>query len=122
VPEGFAAYHERKRVRATSPDGVVYRVRVQKNKPEADLSFWEEAMRTRMLEAGYHLVEEKRIKSGENEGALLELGAADGEKDQSYLVAVFVDGKKLVIVEAAGEVERFAPRREAITAAIESTY
>ncbi len=122
VPDGFGAYHERRRIRATSPDGVVYRVRVQKNKPEADLAFWEEALRTRMLEAGYHLVEERRITSGDSEGALLELGAADGERDQSYLVAFFVEGSKLVIIEAAGEVERFAPRREAITAAIEATF
>ena len=122
VPEGFAAYHQRNRIRATSPDGVVYRVRTQKNKPEADLPFWEEAMRMRMLEAGYHLVQEERIQSGDREGALLELGAADGEKDQSYLIVVFVDGKRLIVVEAAGEVERFGPRREAILSAIRSSF
>ena len=122
VPSGFAAYHERKRIRAASPDGVVYRVRVQKNKPEAGLAFWEEAMKTRMLEAGYHEVEAKRIQSGDREGALLELGAADGEKDQSYLIALFVDGSKLIVIEAAGQVERFAPRKEAIAAAIQATF
>jgi hypothetical protein len=122
VPEGFAAYHERKRLRAASPDGVVYRVRVQKNKPEADLAFWEEAMRTRMFEAGYHLVDEQRIQSGDREGALLELSAADGENDQSYLVAVFVDGSKLIVFEAAGEVERFGPRQDAIHASITSSF
>ena len=122
VPEGFAAYAERKRIRATSPDGVVYRVRVQDNDPEADLAFWEEAMKTRMLEAGYHEVEAKRIKSGDREGALLELGAADGEKDQSYLIALFVDGSKLVVIEAAGQVERFAPRKAAIIEAIQAGF
>ena len=122
IPDGFAAYHEKRRIRATSPDGVVYRVRIQKNKPEADLPFWEEAMRMRMLEAGYHLVTEERIQSGEQEGALLELAAADGEKDQTYLITVFVDGKRLIVVESAGEVELFGPRRDAILSAIRSSF
>ena len=122
IPEGFAAYHDRRRVRATSPDGVVYRARVQKNKPEADLPFWEEAMRMRMLEAGYHLVREERIQAGEREGSLLELSAADGESDQTYLIAIFVDGTRLIVVESAGEVERFGPRQESIETAIRSSF
>ena len=122
VPEGFAAYHERNRIRAASPDGVVYRARIQKNKPEADLAFWEEAMRMRMVEAGYHLVREQRVRSGDHEGALLELSAANGEKDQSYVIAVFVQGKKLVVIEAAGDVERFGPRQEAIESAITASF
>ena len=76
----------------------------------------------RMIEAGYHLVTEERIQSGEREGALLELAAADGEKDQTYLIAVFVDGKRLIVIESAGEVERFGPRREAILSAIRSSF
>jgi len=53
---------------------------------------------------------------------LLELSAADGENDQSYLVAVFVDGSKLIVFEAAGEVERFGPRQDAIHASITSSF
>lgn len=34
------------------------------------------------------------------------------------MVAVFVDGRHLVIVEATGEAERFAARRDAVLAAV----
>jgi hypothetical protein len=118
LPAGFAPSKKARRFAAVSPDDVVMRVRTAKNKPKADLAFWKEAMRTRMTDAGYHVVKEDTVRAGTAEGALLELSAPDGEQDDTYLVVVFVDGKKLVVVEAAGEVGRFAARREAILAAV----
>jgi hypothetical protein len=50
---------------------------------------------------------------------LLELGAANGEQDQVYLVAVFVSGRKLVLAEATGEASRYQTRRGAVLAALE---
>ena len=122
VPEGFAAYDERRRIRATSPEGVVYRIRVQKNRPAADLAFWEEALRIRMIEAGYVLVSEERISSGDREGNLSEFTAAGTEADATYLIALFVLNRQLVVVEAAGDVDRFGPHREAIIDAVEAIF
>lgn len=118
APDGFAAGRRARRFNAVSPDDVVMRVRRAKNRPRADLAFWKEAMRTRMTEAGYRVVAEGEASAGEARGALLELSAPDGAQDAAYLVVVFVDGRRLVVVEAAGEVGRFAKRREAILGAI----
>ncbi len=119
APAGFAPYKKAGRFQALSPDGVAYRVRSARNKPAAALPFWKEALRSRMAEAGYHIVAEADVQSADGaKGSLLELGAANGQQDQAYLVAIFVDGRHLVIVEATGEAERFAKRRDAVLAAV----
>jgi hypothetical protein len=117
VPEGFAAWRKRGRFQAVSPDGVSVRVRSAKNKPLAELGFWEEALKSRMVDAGYKVIHEERLSAAGGPGALLELGAAAGEADQTYLVVVFVKGRRLVIAEATGEAETFRARREAVLAA-----
>ena len=118
APAGFAPFDRPTRFQALSPDDVAFRIRSAPNEPEADLAFWAEALRTRMLAAGYHLDAEAAVEASGMAGAMLELGAANGPRDQSYLVALFVDGPQLIIVEATGEAERFRPRRDAILAAI----
>lgn len=118
APDGFAAFGKDSRFQAVSPDDVAYRVRSAENDPEADLAFWSEAMRVRMEAAGYHLVEQLDVEAGGRKGVVLDLGAANGEQDQAYMVGLFVDGGWLVIVEATGQAERFAGRREAVLAAI----
>ena len=118
APEGFAEYRKRSHYAATSPEGVVYRVRTARNKPEADLAFWREALRARMTEAGYTLVAEGNVESGLGAGAWIEFAAANGPRDDTYLIALFVDGGTLVIAEAGGEVTRFAPRKEAVLGAL----
>lgn len=118
APDGFAAWKKTSRYAATSPDGLVYRVRRVRNKPAADLAFWTEALRTRQKEAGYTLLAEGPTKAASGQaGAWLELGAADGAVDDTYLVVLYVDGRNLVLVEAAGEASHFAKRRDAVLAA-----
>ncbi len=119
VPEGFAAWGKARRFQAVSPDDVVFRVRRARNEPQADLSYWREALRNRMTGAGYTTIGESEIFASGTPGVLLELGAADGPHDQAYLLAVFVDGRNLVIAEATGESVRFRSRRAAIVSAIE---
>lgn len=119
APEGFAPGKRARRFVAVSPDDVVFRVRTARNKPMADLAFWKEAMLTRMTAAGYRVITTGDVKAGDTPGALLELSAPDGAQDAAYLVALFVDGRRLVLVEAAGEVGRFAARRAAVVGAIE---
>ena len=119
VPEGFAAWSQRRRFQAVSPDDVVFRVRRARNQPQAELSYWREALRNRMTGAGYTVLGESDISASGTPGVLLELGAANGEQDQAYVLAVFVDGRNLVIAEATGEAGRFRARRAAIVSAIE---
>lgn len=119
VPEGFAPYRHT-RDGAVSPDGVVFRVVTERNKPKADLAFWAEALKRRQENAGYLIVEEGPLGEGAAQGWMLEMEAPWGPADYTYLVAIFVDGRKLHIVEAAGEVKRFQARRAAILDAARS--
>jgi hypothetical protein len=118
IPDGFARYTKAKEVKAVSPEGVVYRVRDEDNKPYADLPFWKEALKKRMLDAGYIFLREAPIAADIHKGYLLELTAPFGQQDYSYLIAIFIQEKKILIVEAAGEVTQIAGHREAILAAI----
>ncbi len=117
-PEGFSAWKKARRYRAASPDRVLFRVRTVKQKPKAELDFWREAVANRMTDAGYRVVDQSSIEAGGTEGAMLELAAPLGNQDWSYLLAMFPRGRKMVLVEAAGEVSDFAARREAIVEAI----
>lgn len=119
APDGFAGFDDWCQFRAVSPDGVMYRVRNEENDPEAGLDFWREALEKRMRNAGYAVVGGSDLAAGQRAGYLLELAAPVGQEDYAYLVAVFVDGDDLIIAEAAGEVTRFAERRDAVVAAIQ---
>jgi hypothetical protein len=122
APEGFAAFDRGDNFRAVSPDGIVYRLREEANKPEADLPFWKEALKKRMVEAGYTFFAERELKAmGGEPGYLLELTAPLGPRDYAYLVAVYQKGAHLVVAEAAGEVVRVKERHDAIIAALEKT-
>ncbi len=122
APEGFAAFDKDADFRAVSPEGIVYRVREETNKPEADLPFWKEALKKRMLEAGYAFFAESEIKAASGEpGYLLELSAPLGARDYSYLVAIFAMGAHIVIGEVAGEVVQVKNRHDAILTALQKT-
>jgi hypothetical protein len=118
LPEGFAAYPPDGAFKAVSPDGVVYRVRREPNRPYADLAFWKEAMKKRMLDAGYRLGAEGPLAAGPREGCLLELAAPYGPRDYGYLIAIFVDKESIQIAEAAGEIPALAKHRPALLKAM----
>jgi len=118
APAGFAEIPARSELRAVSPDGVTFRVRREANKPAAELPFWKEALKRRMLDAGYGLIAERDIKAGTTPGYLLELTAPMGSEDYLYQVAIFVANRHIVVAESAGEVTRYKTRAEDIAAAI----
>ncbi len=119
APAGFATFDDWFDLRAVSSDGVMYRVRTEENDPRAELGFWREALKKRMVDAGYAFIAESEIKAGEKTGYLLELAAPVGQQDYTFVVAMFVRGSDLVIVESSGEVTRFAKHRDAVVKAIE---
>jgi hypothetical protein len=123
APAGFAPYESgsalgRKAFRAVSAEGVVFRVRAESTKSKAALPFWKEAIKKRMLDAGYTFVSEADLTSPGGPGYLLELAAPIGARDYSYLVAIFVKDTDLVIAEAAGEVLPVVRHKKAIGEAI----
>ena len=119
APDGFSVFKGKGRFQAVSADDVIYRVRSVKNKPAADLGFWREALRTRQTEAGYRVVSDGKIESDGVEGYLIEMSGAMGARDQSYLVGIYVVGRRIIIVEATGEGDRLAKQRAGIVAAMQ---
>lgn len=118
VPEGFAAYDNTKQQAAVSPEGVRYAIRYEKNQPHADLSFWQAAMKKRLLDTGYIFVSDSTIKGSKQSGYLLELSAPAGNQDYIWLIALFVHDKKLQIIEATGEEKLFKLHRAKIVKAM----
>ena len=118
APQGFAAYAEGKEFRATSPDGVVYRVQDYDHEPKADLPFWKEALSKRMAEAGYLRIDSLELQVDGSQAIGFVYAAPLGDSDQNYLVVAIPGPKHLVVVEAAGESAKFMARREAILAAV----
>lgn len=122
APAGFAAFTGDEPFRALSPDGVVYRVRRVENPGGAPLAFWREALVSRMEAKGYELRDEGEIgTAGAAPGYRIELAAPLGLHEHGYLIALFVRGDELVVVEASGATEALANRRAAIVAALQSS-
>ena len=111
-PEGFAAYPDGRAFRAVSHDRIVYRVRTLKNEPCAAFAFWKEALPKRMADAGYRIIADSTITISNKKALLLEMAAPVGQSDYSYVVAMAVNGKKILIAEA------FQKKKSAILKAI----
>jgi hypothetical protein len=122
TPEGFAEIDVRGRDRylAVSPEGVRFSLRTVKNYPEKELSFWKDALKNHMEEAGYALIEgPETISAKEREGVFFEWGAPYQGEDYLYLTGLFISGKKIVIAEAAGPYELYSRHRETLQKALE---
>ena len=117
-PEGFAAYPEGATFRAVSHDKIVYRVRTLENQPYAEFAFWKEALIKRMTAAGYRIISDSIVTLSKKDALLLEMAAPIEESDYSYMVAMAVNEKKILIAEAAGKVEPFQKKKGSIIKAI----
>ncbi len=118
LPESFARYPKAKQSAWLTADNVKLRVRSFRNKPKAALAFWEEALRVRMVAAGYHLLSEQTVQAEGGPLRLLSLGAPSGEADYSYTLGLAVDGNRLILVEVAGLAERMVAHQDEVTAAL----
>jgi hypothetical protein len=118
TPVGFAPYRRRGRFRAVTPDDVVFRIRSARNKPKADLDFWKEALLERQKAAGYTVLSEEMM--GDGGTYVLTLGAANGPRDQTYVIGLRVDGRHLILAEATGEAEVYAGHADAVEASLDA--
>jgi hypothetical protein len=124
APQEFAQYPRgivfKGPLRSISPDGVLFTVRSEKNKPKADLAFWRDAMKTRMSQAGYRVVADTNCKMNGADAALLKLAAPVGNQDFLYWIAFSLNGSgsRILVAEAAGESKKFLARQEEIGKAI----
>lgn len=116
-PSGFAPYpgNGGKLYRAASPDGLVWRIRSERHRPEADLAFWKRALRDRIQGAGYAVADSLEFRMGDRPAFALETGL----DDQAWLVAIAPGPRRIVVAEVAGPLEAFQKHRGEILQALE---
>ena len=128
TPTGFVALDrsEPYAYRAVSPAGVVLAARVEDSRKDqgGDLAFWAEAVTRRMRRlGGYALLEETDLKSSQGvAGKQLRFGHDEGREPYRYSITLFVDGKKLFVVEAGGSENAFAAAEKALLSATTSVH
>ena len=117
APDGFAPFERQspdERFRAVSADGITYRVRYVDNEPTQDAGFWRDAVHNQLTVEGYELIDQGTFEATGGEGFFLAWVAPVGTADYVYLTAFFVEADWIVIVESAGEYQRFNEYRDAI--------
>lgn len=122
TPSGFAAQKDDAYDwRASDGEGVVLAVRSEKNDPQGDLAFWSSAVDVRLRKAGYTAQDRRDVKSIDGRaGKQLRYEVASEGRTLAFWVTVFVTDHRVVIVEAGGDTELFAPKTKVVEAAIAS--
>jgi len=122
VPDGLAEMETGKGFfSAISPEGLSLRLRTVKNYPEKDIDFWTAALGKQLTGVGYYPAGDNRgFKSPAGKGSYFEWGLPYIGEDYLYLTAICVKGKKILILEAAGEQSVYSRYREALIKSLES--
>jgi hypothetical protein len=112
-PPGFAEIEAKKEpyvYRATTARGVVVAARVEKNEPRGNLDFWAEAVDLRVRNDGFQGEAPKNVTGATGiPGKLLRYSKTENGRTVRYFVTVYTTEKRVYVVEAAGDSERFDP-------------
>lgn len=116
VPEDFALLNSVSGViSAVSPEGAFIRIMAVANYPLMDLGFWSSALENQLRRAGYSGMDQKgTISASGIEGAYFEWGLPLRGKNYIYMTAVFIKGKRIYLVEEAGEVAIYSRYRDTV--------
>ena len=114
IPKGLAEMDTGKGFfSAISPEGLTLRARTVVNYPEKDIEFWTAALGKQLTGLGYLPIDENQeFESTAGKGSYFEWGLPYLGEDYLYLTAVCVKGKKIFILEAAGEQPVYSQYRE----------
>ncbi len=121
-PESFAQYRGAEpHLKIISADGVRMQARRVTNEPKSDAGLWLEGVRQHLKHEGYRIIEEGDVqtKDGQNGRRVLSVYRL-GEQDFAYLIAVFVRGDHIFLVEAAGPFSKFSAHKAAIEESLRS--
>ena len=122
TPDGFVSVDQvgEFQTRAVSADGVVIGLRIQDNPDDGTLEFWSTAIENEITDRrGYELVDtEAVINEAGTPGTLMTFDAKRETLEMAYMLAVFVDGSDVLVAEAGGPADAFAPHKDAIRAAL----
>ena len=120
APEGFAELEGRGRTfRAVSPEGMLFRVRLLKNEPSQELSFWSETLGSQLAKEGYRSSGERAEFAG-GAGVFYEWAAPYGNESYLYLTGLMVSRRRIALVEAAAPYPVFVQHRQALRDSLET--
>ena len=122
-PEGFAVAEikQGELYNAVSPEGIILGVKTEENYPVKDIEFWSNALKNQFINNGYQLYKEEEINiENGSKGVLFEWLAPYASSTYIYLTFITVKNSKIIIAEAAGEVNLFADYRESIIESIKT--
>ena len=121
TPRGFAPLEGRGVWRAVSPEGVRLQARWVDNEPRMSLDFWADALDHQLRREGYvPAAEGSTFQAGATAGRISEWSMPLGAERWTYLTAVVVVGKRILLVEVAGEADLYARHRGAILASLQT--
>ena len=108
--------------KAVSAEGVSLAMRQEDNPEGGTAEFWAAAVKNQLAGArGYTPAGESAVTSADGAaGKRLDFTVNLEGRDMAYLVAVWVEGKQIVIVEAGGPKEKFEADRGKIEAALKT--
>lgn len=121
APPAFRQFTDRGGLRLITADGVRVMARAVENNPEADLPFWIDAMKRHLDQRGYAAQSEGCFETATGRaGCTVDFLLPNGAEDWVMSQTVFVDGERLILVEATGPFERFQKVAPAYKKALET--
>ena len=119
LPEHFVSVDEEDRgdylVRGVSADGVVVALRSRENLKNGSLKFWHEAVRSELAGRGYRLGETEDITSDAGvAGKMMTFSVRSRGVPFTYILALYVQPRQVLIVEAGGKADDIKARLDDI--------
>jgi hypothetical protein len=121
-PPSFKRFEDSREFKWITADGVMLKAREVDNYPEATLEFWTDAMSRHMLSQGYAAKGEKRcFKTAEKrDGCTVDFLLPYGVEDWVLSETLFVVADRIVLVEATGPFDKYAPIEAELQKALET--
>jgi len=122
-PAGFVEFvREKKHFKAISADGIRITIKRVKNKPpDSKLEQWSETVLLHLKKQGYHILRTDNIKTSSNlKGKLFSTIYKYSNRDFSYLIAFFVTGKYIYLIESSGPYPIFQKHEKSIIESIKT--
>ena len=107
------------RFRAVSADGSAIALRTEENPENGDLTFWEKAVKSRLVDVrGYKLADRKEASCRGVKGVEMTFDYDKNGTAYTYVVMLFVEGRRVHSIEIAGLKQKIGPELPAIKEAI----
>jgi hypothetical protein len=120
-PASFKRFEEAREFKWITADGVMLKAREVDNYPEADLAFWVDAMARHMIAQGYVKKGERCFDAeGGRKACTLDFLLPHGAEDWVLSETLIVVEDDIVLVEAAGPFERYAPLEPELQKALDT--